>query len=92
MGVHQADVDEQECNLRRGPPKHKEGLWVWREPARFRHAAGGLWSIHDPVNVRGVKDLMVHTSYDKTTEKYYVMSQSRLAGRVLAKVLDARRR
>jgi integrase len=56
---------------------------------RFRHAAGSLWSIQDPVNVRGVKDLQGHTSYDKTTEKYYVMGQSRLAGQALAKVLDA---
>ena len=55
---------------------------------RFRHAAGGLWSIQDPVNVRGVKDLMGHASYDKTTEKHYMMGQSRLAGRVLARALD----
>ena len=59
---------------------------------RFRHAAGSLWSIHDPVNVRGVKDLMGHTSYDKTTEKYYVMGQSRLAGKALAKILDVMQR
>jgi hypothetical protein len=39
----------------------------------FRHAAGCFWSIQDSVNVRGVKDLMGHASYDKTTEKYYVM-------------------
>ena len=57
----------------------------------FRHAAGCFWSIQDPVNVRGVKDLMGHASYDKMTEKHYVMSQSRLAGRALAKALDAMR-
>jgi len=57
----------------------------------FRHAAGCFWSIHDPLNVRGVKDLMGHASYDKTTEKYYVMGQSRLAGRALAEALDTMR-
>ena len=50
---------------------------------RFRSAAGTLWSIHDPANVRGVKDLLGHASFD-TTEKHYIMAQSRLAGRALA--------
>jgi len=59
---------------------------------QFRHAAGSFWSIQDPVNVRGVKDLMGHASYDKTTEKYYVMSQLRLAGRALAEALDTHAR
>jgi integrase/recombinase XerD len=55
---------------------------------RFRHAAGCFWSIRDPVNVRGVKDLMGHASFEKMTEKHYMMGQSRLAGRALAKALD----
>jgi integrase len=55
---------------------------------RFRHAGGSFWSIQDPVNVRGVKDLLGHASFEKTTEKHYVMGQSRLAGRALAKALD----
>jgi integrase/recombinase XerD len=55
---------------------------------RFRHAAGALWSIHDPANVRGVKDLLGHTSFD-TTENYYIMGQSRLAGRALARAIDS---
>jgi integrase len=50
---------------------------------RFRAAAGTLWSIYDPVNVRGVKDLLGHASFG-TTERYYVMGQSRIAGRALA--------
>jgi integrase/recombinase XerD len=50
---------------------------------RFRHAAASFWSIHDPNNVRGVKDLLGHASFN-TTERYYVMTQSRLAGQVLA--------
>lgn len=53
---------------------------------RFRHAAGTLWSIRDPANVRGVKDLLGHTSFG-TTEKYLTMSQSRLAGRTLARAI-----
>jgi integrase/recombinase XerD len=57
----------------------------------FRHAAGYFWSIHDPVNVRGVKDLMGHVSFEKTTERHYVMGQSRLAGRALAKALNTMR-
>jgi integrase len=58
-------------------------------PHRFRHAAGTLWSIEDPENVRGVKDLLGHVSFDKTTETYYVASQSRIAGRALAKAIEA---
>ena len=53
---------------------------------RFRSAAGNLWSIVDPGNVRGVKDLLGQTSFG-TTEKHYIGAQSRLAGRALAKVL-----
>jgi len=55
----------------------------------FRNAAGCFWSIQDPVNVRGVKDLLGHASFEKTTEKHYMMGQSRLAGRALANALDA---
>jgi integrase len=53
---------------------------------RFRLAAGNLWSLADPTNVRGVKDLLGQTSF-VTTEKYYIGAQSRLAGRALAMVL-----
>ena len=53
---------------------------------RFRSAAGNLWSISDPMNVRGVKDLLGHTDFG-TTERHYIGAQSRLAGRALAKVL-----
>ena len=54
---------------------------------RFRHAAAALWSIQDPVNVRGVKDLLGQDSF-KTTETYYIMGQSRIVGRKLAHALD----
>ena len=54
---------------------------------RFRQAAGTLWSIHDPANVRGAKDLLGHASF-ATTEKHYIMAQSRLAGRALARAID----
>jgi integrase/recombinase XerD len=57
---------------------------------RFRSAAGALWSIYDPANVRGVKDLLGHASFD-TTEKHYIMSQSRIAGRVLAQIIRSRK-
>lgn len=53
---------------------------------QFRLAAGNFWSIADPTNVRGVKDLLGHTSFD-TTQKHYIGTQSRLAGRELANVL-----
>lgn len=54
---------------------------------RFRHAAMTFWSIYDPKNVRRGKDLLGHASFT-TTEKYYIMSQSRLAGRRLAQIVD----
>jgi integrase len=50
---------------------------------RFRHAAATLWSVSDPKNVRGARDLLGHSSF-RTTENHYVMAQSRLAGRALA--------
>ena len=58
---------------------------------RFRHAAASFWSTHDPANVRGVKDLLGHASFG-TTEKHYIMAQSRLAGRALAHAIDAARK
>ena len=58
---------------------------------RFRHAAASFWSIQDPANVRGVKDLLGQWSFG-TTEKHYIMAQSRVAGRVLARAVDAARK
>ena len=54
---------------------------------RFRRAAATLWSVQDPANVRGSKDLLGHSSF-ATTEKHYIMAQSRLAGRALARAID----
>lgn len=54
---------------------------------RFRHAAATFWSIRNPENVRGAKDLLGQSSFG-TTEKYYIMAQSRLAGRALAQAID----
>lgn len=64
----------------------REALGFAVNPHRFRHAAATLWSTRDPVNVRGVKDLLGHASFD-TTEKYYIMAQSRIAGRTFARVI-----
>jgi integrase/recombinase XerD len=58
---------------------------------RFRHAAATFWSSNDPKNVRGAKDLLGHASFG-TTEKYYVMAQSRLAGRALAQAIGSARK
>ena len=58
---------------------------------RFRLAAGNLWSIADPANVRGVKDLLGQLSFS-TTDKHYIGALSRLAGRALTKVLRPSRR
>jgi integrase len=51
---------------------------------RFRRAAATFWSVQDPANVRGARDLLGHSSF-ATTERYYIMAQSRLAGRALAR-------
>jgi len=40
--------------------------------------------------VRGAKDLLGQVSFG-ITEKHYIMAQSRLAGRVLARAVDAAR-
>jgi integrase len=58
---------------------------------RFRHAAASFWSIRDPVNVRGAKDLLGQATFG-ITERYYILGQSRLAGRVLAHAVDAARK
>jgi integrase len=60
-------------------------------PHRFRHAAATLWSVQDPANVRGAKDLLGHASF-ATTEKFYIMTHSRVAGRALARAIGARRK
>jgi integrase len=57
---------------------------------RFRHAAATFWSIWDPLNVRGAKDLLGQASFG-ITERHYIMAQSRLAGRALARAVDAAR-
>ena len=53
---------------------------------RFRRAAGTFWSVQDPENVRGVRDLLGHADF-RTTEKYYIMARSRLAGRHLGRIM-----
>jgi integrase/recombinase XerD len=58
---------------------------------RFRHAAASFWSIRDPVNVRGAKDLLGQASFG-ITEKHYIMGQSRLAGRALAHAVNTARK
>jgi integrase/recombinase XerD len=57
---------------------------------RFRHSACSLWSIYDPVNVRGLKDLLGHSSFEPT-DKHYIMGQSRIAGRALALAINTPR-
>jgi integrase len=54
---------------------------------RFRHAAATFWSIRDPANVRGAKDLLGHASF-RPTEAHYIKAQSRIAGRALARVIE----
>jgi integrase len=68
----------------------REGLGFPVNLHRFRHAAATFWSIYDPANVRGAKDLLGHSSFG-TTEKHYIRSQSRLAGRALARAIEGRR-
>jgi integrase len=58
---------------------------------RFRHAAASFWSIQDPANVRGVKDLLGQSTFG-ITDRHYIMNQSRIAGRILARVVDTLRR
>jgi integrase len=58
---------------------------------RFRHAAASFWAIQDPANVRGAKDLLGQSTFG-VTEKHYIMAQSRLAGRSLARIVDSLRK
>jgi integrase len=67
-----------------------EGLGFSINLHRFRGAAGNFWSISDPVNVRGAKDLLGHTDF-RTTERHYLGARSRMAGRAFAQVLRSRR-
>ena len=68
-----------------------ESLGFPVNPHRFRRAAATLWSSRDPANVRGVKDLLGHASFS-TTEMHYIMAQSRVAGRALARVIEVKRK
>jgi integrase/recombinase XerD len=69
----------------------REALGFPVNPHRFRRAAATLWSNRDPANVRGVKDLLGHASFG-TTEKHYIMAQSRVAGRALARAIESERK
>jgi integrase len=69
----------------------KSALGFAVNPHRFRHAVGSFWSAHDPANVRGVADILGHASFG-TTEKHYMMAQSRLSGRVLQQAIDRARK
>jgi integrase/recombinase XerD len=69
----------------------REALGFPVNPHRFRRAAATFWSSRDPANVRGVKDLLGHASFN-TTEKHYIMAQSRVAGRALARVIQDKRK
>ena len=71
--------------------RSEKALGIRVNPHRFRHAAATLLSIHDPANVRCAKDLLGHASFD-TTEAHYIMAQSRMAGRVVARIVDALRK
>ena len=39
------------------------------------------------LNVRGVKDLLGYATF-ATTEQHYIMAQSRMAGRALARAIE----
>jgi len=69
----------------------REALGFPVNPHRFRRAAATFWSSRDPANVRGVKDLLGHASFS-TTEKHYIMAQSRVAGRALARAIEGKRK
>jgi integrase/recombinase XerD len=58
---------------------------------RFRHAAGTFWSVQDPKNVRGAKDLLGHATFSMT-ESHYTMANSRIAGRALANAIRSARK
>ena len=87
----------------KGHPMVSNGIYlaVWKRTKkafgfgvnlhRFRHAAASFWSSQDPRNVKGVKDLLGHASF-ATTQKHYIIAQSRLAGRVFARAIDAVRK
>ena len=69
----------------------REALGFPVNPHRFRRAAATLWSSRDPANVRGVKDLLGHASFN-TTETHYIMAQSRVAGHALARAIEGRQK
>ena len=69
----------------------KEALGFEVNLHRFRHAAASFWSIRDPVNVRGAKDLLGQASFG-ITEKHYIMAHSRIAGRALAQAVNSARK
>jgi integrase len=69
----------------------REALGFPVNPHRFRRAAATLWSSRDPTNVRGAKDLLGHASFCMT-EKHYIMAQSRIAGRALARAIEGKQK
>ncbi len=69
--------------------RHTRGAFGFPvNPHEFRTAAGTLWSMRDPQNVRGVKDLLGHSTFNPT-EKFYITAQSRVAGHTLTRAVNA---
>ena len=76
LAFQQGRPDVSECDIDKVCKRTETAFGFRVNPHRFRHAAGTLWSIADPENVRGVKDLLGHASFDKTTEAHYIHNQS----------------
>jgi hypothetical protein len=82
-----ADLVQRLQDCKQGAPVRSQRAVGARGLAQCR--PGG--AVQDPANVRGVKDLLGHSSFG-TTEKHYSMAQSRLAGRALARAIVSTRK
>ena len=90
-GLNKIEVTNKLIINPEGKLQTKNILGELRTIARDLQSHEAVWSIQDPANVLGARDLLGQTSFG-TTEKYYIMGQSRLAGRVLARAVDAARK
>ena len=79
------------AHLQRRAAAHPQGVGFSDQSASVPSRRGHAVVVRDPANVRGAKDLLGHASF-ATTEKYYIMAQSRLAGRALARTIDSLKR
>jgi len=89
VGIEQGPPDGFQWHQFSRVETHEEIIRIRRRSTSIPTAAASFWSSQHPRKVTGVKDLLGHADF-ATTQRHYIMAQSRLAGRVFARAIESR--